>query len=128
MKEGITMARNHKPENLKKLSQIQTKNNFKIDLANYLYNASYNHDYPSLIKITNETETEKQYTRIYYFKHYNGTGEYILETYTHQKTNDGNPWQISKKQKEIKLEDNNRFNLKHLIELTEQITEQTIAA
>jgi len=122
------MARNLKKENLKKLAGIQTTNGFKIDLANYIYNPSYNHNYPSLIKLTGETETEKQYTRVYYFKHYNGTGEYILETYTHQKTNDGNPWQISKKQKEIKLEDNNRFNLKHLIELTEQITEQTIAA
>ena len=122
------MTRNHKPQNLKKLSQITTTNGFKIDLANYLYNPSYNHDYPSLIKVTAETETEKQYTRVYYFKHYNGNGEYILETYTHKKTNDTNPWRISKKQQEIKLEDNNRFNLKHLIELAEQITEQSITA
>ena len=127
MKEGITMARNHKPENLKKLSQIKTTNGFKIDLANYIYNGSYNHDYPSLIKLTAETETEKQYTRVYYFKYYGGTGKYFLETFSQEKTNDGNVWSISKNQTEIELEDNNRFNLKHLIELTEKLAEQQAA-
>ncbi len=115
------MARNHKPENLKKLSQIKTSNDFRIDLVNYIYNPSYNHDYPSLVKLTGETETEKQYTRVYYFKYYNGIGKYFKETYTHEKTNDNNVWSISKNIEEIELEENNRFNLKHLIELTEQI-------
>ena len=115
------MARNLKKENLKKLAGINTNNGFKIDLANYVYNPSYNHEYPSLIKLTNETETEKQYTRVYYFKHYNGTGEYILETYSHEKDNNENVWKISKNHQQTELETNNRFNLKHLIELAENI-------
>ena len=42
--------------NLKKLSEITTNNGFKIDLANYIYNPSYDYDYPSLVKQTGETE------------------------------------------------------------------------
>lgn len=126
-KEVIAMARNLKKENLKKLSLIQTTNNFKIDLANYIYNPSHNHEYPSLFKLTGETETEKQYTRVYYFKYYDKTGRYFVETYTVLKDNN-NGWSITKNHNEIELEENSKFSLKHLIELTEQITEQTIAA
>lgn len=115
------MARNHKPENLKKLAQIKTTNGFKIDLPNYLYNPSYHNEYPALVKKTGETDTEQHFTRVYYFKYHGGTGEYILETYSHEKTNDNNVWSISKNRTENKLEDNNRFNLKHLVELAEQI-------
>jgi len=123
------MARNLKKENLKKLSQIQTANNFKIDLANYIYNPSHDHEYPSLIKLTNETETEKQYTRFYYFKYCNGIGKYFTETYSATKNNDGNIWSITKEHKETELKESNRFSLKELIQLAEQtITEQTITA
>jgi hypothetical protein len=114
------MSRNLKSENLKKLSQVKTSNGFKIDLANYMYNPSYDHEYPSLVKLTSETETEKQYMRVYYFKYYGGTGEYLIETYSSKKNDDENPWSITTNRKEIKLEENNRFNLKHLIEIAEK--------
>ena len=114
------MARNLKKENLKKLSQIKTSNGFKIDLANYMYNPSYNHEYPNLIKLTHQTETEKFYTSVKYFKHHNGAGEYIMETYSHV-IDLSNSWSIAKNMKEIELESNNRFSMKHLIELTEKI-------
>lgn len=113
------MARNLKKENLKKLAGINTKNGFKIDLANYVYNPSYDHEYPSLVKLLSETETEKSYMRFRYFKYHNGTGKYFVETYSSQKNNDGNVWSITKNQKEKELEESNRFNLKHLIELCE---------
>ena len=122
------MARNLKPENLKKLSLIKTTNGFKIDLANYMYNPSYNHEYPSFLKITNQTETERFYTRVYYFKYHSGTGKYFVETYS-SKIDPNNSWSIASNVKQTELEDNNRFNLKHLIELTEKIESiSTIAA
>jgi hypothetical protein len=114
------MARNLKKENLKKLSQIKTSNGFKIDLANYMYNPSFNHEYPNLIKVTGQTETEKFYTNVYYFKHHNGTGEYIMETYSH-KIDPDSSWSIANNSKQTELESNNRFSLKHLIELAEKI-------
>lgn len=121
------MARNLKKENLKKLAGITTLNNFKIDLANYIYNPSHDYEYPALIKLIKETETEKQYIRFYYFKYYNGTGEYFTETYSSIKNDNGNSWNITTNHKETKLKDSNRFNLKELIQLAEQ-TELTIAA
>ena len=121
------MARNRKPANLKKLSQIQTTNGFRIDLANYMYNPSYDHEYPNLLKLTHETTTERFYTNIKYFKRYNGTGYYTLETYSH-KIDDSNSWSIANSLKEVELEESNRFNMKHLIELAEQIKLDNILA
>jgi len=118
------MARNLKRENLKKLQAIKTTNGFKIDLANYMYNPSFNHEYPNLIKLTSQTETEKFYTNVSYFKHYNGTGEYIMETYSH-KIDPTNSWSIANNSKQTEIESSNRFSLKHLIELTEQIQTET---
>lgn len=119
------MAKNLKKENLKKLSQVTTTNGFKIDLANYIYNPSSEHDYPSLVKLTGETETEKQYIKVYYFKYYNGTGKYFIETHTAPVSKDDNAWVITRNHKETELEENKRFSLKHLVELAEAIQEQT---
>jgi IMP cyclohydrolase len=74
-----------------------------------------------LVKLLTETETQKQYIRVKYFKHYNGTGTYYLETYSTKKNND--TWQIVTDIKETELETCNRFSLKHLIELAEAQTQ-----
>jgi len=118
------MARNLKPANLKKLSQIKTQNGFKVDLANYMYNPSYDHEYPNLIKMTHKTESERFYTNVKYFKRYNGIGYYSVETYSHV-IDLSSTWSIANKVKETELEESNRFSMKHLIELAEAIeTEQ----
>jgi len=119
------MARNLKPANLKKLSQIKTTNGFRIDLANYMYNPSYDHEYPNLIKLTHQTETERFYTTVKYFKRHNGTGYYSTEIYSH-KIDDSNSWSIANSLKEIELEESNRFSMKRLIELAEQIKLENI--
>ena len=119
------MARNLKPANLKKLSQIHTTNGYKIDLANYMYNPSYSHDYPSFIKLISETETHKTYTRLSYFKYYDGSGKYFTETFTN-KIDLTNSWSISENTTQTELEKSNRFSLKHLIELTEAIQIESI--
>ena len=109
------MARNLKRENLKKLAAIKTENGFKMDIASYMYNPSYNYEYPSLVKTLEESEIEVKKQRIYYFKYHNGTGEYIAETYNMIK--DGNTWGIAKNVKETKIEESNRFNLNRLVTL-----------
>lgn len=111
------MKRNLSNENIKKLSMIETKNGFKVDVGNYIYNPSYDYDYPSLFKKIEETETHKKYVRIKYFKYYDGTGKYFLETFTNEKSD--KIWNVSNNIKKTELEESNRFSLKHLIELAE---------
>jgi len=115
------MAKNLKKANLLKLSKITTENGFKIDLGNYIYNPSYDHDYPSFTKLEKEDDNRKYYTRFKYFKYHNGEGMYFKETYSTKKNNDGNSWSITTDIKEIELKDSKRFSLKTLTELTEVI-------
>jgi len=55
------MTRNKKPEYIRKLFKIETSNGFKVDVANYLYNPSYDNDYPNLIKTENNILTVVRY-------------------------------------------------------------------
>jgi hypothetical protein len=111
------MARNLKRDYLKKLLGIETRNGYKIDINNYIYNPSHHHEYPGLIKTTGETETTITKTRFYYMKYWDGTGEYIKETYTGDKN--GDTWQILTDRTEEKIEASNRFNLNKLIAIAE---------
>ena len=114
------MARNLKKEYLKKLATINTKNGYKIDLANYIYNPSYDHDYPHLVKVVEETETHAVVNSVSYFKHYNGSGEYIFRVYNSPKASaEGSGWYFVREEKETILEHNNRFNLNKLVALAE---------
>lgn len=113
------MSRNFKPDYLKKLQAIQTANGYKIDLANYVYNPAITFDYPGLRKLTAETNDTLEYTRFYYFKHYDGTGEYYKEVYTVPKN--GDTWNISKTSTEELIEVSRRFSLNDLIKHAEAI-------
>lgn len=110
------MSRNHKPEYIRKLLKIE-RNGYKFDVVNFLYNPSYDYDYPSFHKKIAETDTEETYSRVYYFKHYDGTGEYIEETFTRKKN--GEKWQIVSNRNEKILTEGNRFNLNLLLEYCE---------
>lgn len=112
------MARNTKREYIIKLRGIE-KNGYTFDIANYLYNPSYGYDYPSFQKKISETETTETYSRIYYFKHYDGTGEYKEEIYTRQRN--GEKWQIisNSDRTEKILGESKRFNLNQLLQYCE---------
>ena len=69
------MARNLKPEYINKIRKLEAPNGYKFDIANYLYNPAYGNEYPAFQKVIAETETEQTIRRVYYFKHYDGTGE-----------------------------------------------------
>lgn len=114
------MARNLKKDNIKKLLAMETSNGFKIDVANYIYNPSYDHEYPSFKKAIKETDNNITFMSVLYFKHYNGGGEYKRQVYTMEKT-EGNFWGIAKNMTETIIEESKRFSLKRLTELTESI-------
>ena len=107
------MARNTKPEYINKLLKTTTENGYKFDVANYLYNPAYSYDYPAFMKKIGETETSDTYRRVYYMKHYDGTGEYIAETFEREKS--AGRWAVIKTLEENTLESSNRYNLNKLI-------------
>lgn len=106
------MARNRDPKYIKKLLQTEAPNGYKFDIANYLYNPSYDSEYPAFHKVIAEDENTQTIRRYYYFKYYNGTGEYIVDTYQRPKT-DG--WAVTKQRESIVLEAANRFSVKKLL-------------
>lgn len=107
------MARNLKKDYIKKILSMEAPNGYKFDIANYLYNPAYGNDYPAFFKVIAATEDTETIRRVYYMKHYDGTGEYIAETFTRKK--DGDAWQIVKSQTEEVLEAANRYNVKKLL-------------
>lgn len=116
------MARNLKKENLRKLAAIETKNGYKIDIANYIYNPSLDHEYPGLYRTIEDSETKKRVHVVYYFKYYNGTGEYLEKTYSYEKAGElekQSTWKICNIESEKVIEASNRFNLNKLIQIAE---------
>ena len=107
------MARNLKKDYIRKIMSLDAPNGYRFDIENYLYNPAYGNDYPAFHKVIAETDTTVTIRRVYYMKHYNGTGEYIAETFTRQK--DGNAWQVVKNRQEVVLETANRYNVKKLL-------------
>lgn len=107
------MARNLKKDYIRKIMSLDAPNGYRFDIENYLYNPAYGNDYPAFHKVIAETDTTVTIRHVYYMKHYNGTGEYIAETFTRQK--DGNAWQVVKNRQEVVLETANRYNVKKLL-------------
>lgn len=107
------MARNLKPDYINKVRAIPAPNGYKFDIANYLYNPSLDNEYPAFIKMTSETEDTQTFRRVYYFKYYDGTGEYMEEEFTRKKN--GDAWQIVSGRHEKVLEKSNRFNINKLL-------------
>lgn len=107
------MARNRTAAYINKIRAIEAPNGYKFDIANYLYNPSYDNEYPAFIKMINETETTQTFRRVYYFKYDNGTGEYMEEVFSRKKN--GEAWQVVNGRAEKVLEKSNRYNIKKLL-------------
>ena len=107
------MSRNLKRDYLKKLIGITTANGYKVDVNNYVYN-------PNLTKVIEETAEAYTISTVYYFKYYNGTGEYIHTVHQAPKQEAGT-WYMVKEKSEKVLETSDRFNLNKLIKLAEAI-------
>ena len=114
------MSRNLKRDYLKKLLSVTTANGYKVDVNNYVYNPHHGHDYPNLTKVIKETPEELTISTVYYFKYYDGTGEYIHTTHTAPNEKAGT-WYIAKDKTETVLEASSRFSLNKLIKFAESI-------
>ena len=111
------MSRNMKPEYIRKLIKLEAPNGYKFDIANYLHNPSYSYDHPSFTKRIAEDDTTFTVRRVYFFKNYQGNGEYTEEICTFSKANGETGWKIAKSIEERILEASNRFNLNRLLAL-----------
>ena len=111
------MSRNLKPEYINKIRKIEAPNGYKFDIANYLYNPAHGNEYPAFMKMIAEDEETQTFRRVYYFKYYDGTGEYIAEEFTMKKN--GDAWQIVNRTKEETIEKANRYNIKRLLQFCE---------
>lgn len=107
------MARNLKRDYIKKILSMEAPNGYKFDLENYLHNPAFGCDYPAFHKVIAETDTTVTIRRVYYIKHYGGSGEYKSETFTRQKN--GDAWQVVANREEVVLETANRYNVKKLL-------------
>lgn len=111
--------RNRKKEYIKKLLGIETKNGYKIDINNYLFNPSLEHEYPSLKKVIEETPETIKTSEVIFFKYYGGAAEYLHKIYTFR--NSGDTWEIATNVEKKILKEATRFNLHELIRLAETI-------
>ena len=108
------MARNRTPEYINRLRSAKAPNGFRFDIANYLYNPSYDHDYPHFIKVVAEDGDTEKVKAVFYEKYYDGSGAYKVQTY-HRKKNE-NGWQVVTSVHTETLEEARRFSLPRLLE------------
>ena len=113
------MARNRKKDYIKKLLQIQTGNGYKIDIGNYLYNPSFDNEYPALKKKISETPERLTFSTVYFMKYYDGTAEYKQRIYS--APNNGESWNVVNIESERVIETAGRFNLNKLVQLAEAL-------
>lgn len=107
------MARNLKPDYINKIRRLEVPNGYRFDIENYLYNPAYGNEYPAFMKVIEETDTTITVRRVYYMKHYDGSGEYMEEIFTRKKN--GEAWQIVGGRTEKTLEVAGRYNVKKLL-------------
>lgn len=113
------MARNRKPEYLKKLLQIKTANGYKVDISNYLYNPAIDNDYPALRKVVEETPEKITFSQVYFMKYWDGRADYRVKTYT--APNNSDTWHIVDVVEEKTLKEAKRFSLTELVKIAEAI-------
>lgn len=109
------MTKNLKKDYLMKLAAIRTKNGYKCDVANYVYNPAYGYEYPNFVKILEENEEKKVVSRIYFFRHYDGRAEIKERIYDVSKAEGS--WVIERNAKTTVLAElgKARFSLNQLI-------------
>ena len=110
-------GKNRDPKYIKKLLGL-SRNGYKFDLANYLYNPAFGYEYPRFKKIIAEDDLTATYRDVYYFKYFGGTGAYMSEEYTVSKSGEGTV-RICQNRHETTLEESNRFSLNKLLEFCE---------
>lgn len=115
------MARNRSVKYIRNLFKIETKNGYKVDVQNYLYNPSYSYEYPNLFKILEETEEYQIVKKVRFFKTYYKSCYYEVETYTMPKSKESS-WGIAQNVKAIQFDlESQRFSMPKLIAFAETL-------
>ena len=110
------MAKNMKPEYIRKLLKMVTPNGYKFDVGNYLGNPGYGYEYPVFKKVVSETDDVKTYRAVRYFKYFDGSGEYEEEFYDVKKADlESSSWAICHNVRTNPLEEASRFSLNKLL-------------
>lgn len=110
------MSRNLKKEYLKKLIGIVTLNGYKCDIANYISNPDYSHEYPNFVKLVSDVDGIKTYRAVRYFKYFGGGGDYEEEFYDISDADaKAGGWAICHNVRTNKLEASPRFSLNKLL-------------
>ena len=112
------MARNMSRDYIRKLVMTKAPNGFRFDIENYLHNPHLDHEYPSFKRVVSETADTLTFESIIYFKFWNGTGEYQRKTYTMPR---GEGWHVCTDMKEERIEEANRFSLKRMLAICEEV-------
>lgn len=100
------------------MAKTPTENGYVCDVANYVYNPSWGHQYPTFVKTLSDDGENVVIREIRYFKRYDGTGTYESADYSYSKAADeaGNPWRVMREIGTKTLEDGcKRFSLEKLI-------------
>ena len=108
------MARNRKPEYIKKLLGTVAPNGYKFDVANYLYNPNFEHDYPSFKKVLSEDDERITFRSVLYVKYHNGEGHYEAQVFSVPKNEVGG-WSVIRDLVTTRLEESSRFSLNKLL-------------
>lgn len=108
------MARNRKPEYIKKLLGVNAPNGYKFDAANYLYNPNYEHEYPSFKKVIAEDDEKVTYRSIHFVRHHSGSGSYEAQVFSVPKKERGG-WSVIHDVVTTHLEDAPRFSLAKML-------------
>ena len=109
------MSRNRSAAYIRKLLGIVTLNGYKCDIANYLTNPSYDHEYPNFVKMIAEKDGVKTFRAVRYFKYRDGTGDYEEEFYDVSAADNAGGWAICHNVRTTKLEVSPRFSLNKLL-------------
>lgn len=108
------MARNRSVAYINKIRGINAPNGYTFDIANYLYNPAFDCEYPAFHKVIAEDEHTQTVSRVYYFKYYDGSGEYIQDIFQRPKSEG---WAVTRQRESKVLEKSNRFNINKLLKL-----------
>lgn len=107
--------------NLYKKLRGQNFNGYTVNAYSLIYGLSHGDEYPKMQKMVDQPDGSIKVYSISYFKYYDKRGEYYFESYTIP-TEEAKKYRsgelicyCQQNRKEVKLEDNNRFNVNKII-------------
>lgn len=111
-----------------KAIQAQTPNGWKLDAGALLYQFAHGDEYPKIFRTVEKTAEFEIVEYLHFFKHWNGKAEYRTHLTKFNTADEGERVRCGVVYGEKVIEQANRFNLKRLLQLAEQITAESVNA